>query len=248
VKKRNGHKSDADEELGENVIKLPTLAERDRLRREQEKKWKKEYKDKNKPPPAINLPPYTKALAGIILLVHCTLFLLLDEYTKITIFNIFGFTPNKLTSLEHFSFTSIISPFTYCFLHGSWSHLMINLLMLLALGTGIERWLGGKKLLIIFFSCSVLSLAFHLIFNFSSQSLVVGASGGLSGLFASIIILIQRKGIGPQGKYGIWPFVAFWVLLSLLFGALGGPSGENVAWAAHIGGFLSGLLIIRFLK
>ena len=75
---------------------------------------------------------------------------------------------------------------------------------------------------------------------------VIGASGAESGLFAAILILLQRQGQLPTGKYGIWPFAAFWIILSVVLGFVGGQlMGGEIAWAAHLGGFIAGFALLK---
>src|SRR5690606_14425292 len=97
----------------------------------------------------------------------------------------------------------------------------------------------------LFFLCSLISVGIHFVFNFSSSVPVVGASGGISGLFAAALVMLQQRGAVPAGRYGLWPLIILWVIISILFGMMGGPDGSPVAWAAHIGGFLAGFLLLK---
>lgn len=248
----NGHdpeEQEDDRDTG-NIIHMPTLAERDRLRREkekQEKDWRKEYR-KNQAAvhgPMINLPPVTKLMFATIFLVHLITQVFLSYPAQYDVMMHLGFIPAEYTGGMPFSIWSLTSPFTYALLHGSWTHLLLNGLMLLAFGSGMERWIGGKRMVVFFILCSVTSAFVHLLFYPDSDSPVIGASGGLSGMFAAMLLLMRQSGAGMTGRYGIWPFVALWIGISVIFGMMQAPGGGTVAWAAHIGGFLAGFAFLK---
>jgi len=157
----------------------------------------------------------------------------------------FGFVPADYTSGKAFNVAMLTAPVSYIFLHGSWVHLFLNTLMLIAFGTGVERQIGGKRMLVLFMLCSLFSVFVHFIFNMDSTEPVIGASGGISGLFAAIFLTIQKRGGGATGRYGILPFVAIFIVISVLFGMIEAPGGGVVAWAAHIGGFVGGLIFFK---
>jgi membrane associated rhomboid family serine protease len=133
------------------------------------------------------------------------------------------------------------------FVHGSWMHVILNGLMLMAFGTGVEKWLGTKRMLAFFYVCSVFSALVYFIVKPYGTDPVIGASGGLSGLFAAIMVLLQKRGQFAGARYGIWPFVGLWIVISVVFGLTGGPGGASIAWVAHIGGFLGGIALINLM-
>ncbi len=249
--KHNGNGKDPDntpdETEEDNVIFIPTLAERDKIRREAEKQWRKDYKKRHKSEPAINLPPVTKYFALLIFLIHAGVQVFLDSPQQYWLFSHFGFVPGAYTGNAPFGLYSFLSPLTYMFLHGNWSHIIMNGVMMAAFGTGVERMIGGRKMLIFFTLCSLSAIFIHFLFSPYSNDPVVGASGGLSGLFAAVIIMLQKMGTTGTGRYGIWPLVILWVIISALFGMMGGPGGGTIAWAAHIGGFLAGFPLLKFV-
>ncbi|MCB9996411.1 MAG: rhomboid family intramembrane serine protease [Rhodospirillales bacterium] len=242
--KHNGNGHDPDEKRTDNVIRIPTLAERDKMRREQEKQWRKDYKAANKAEPMINLPPVTKIMLIAIIGIHLALTLFTNEVQLYWVHEHFGFKPAYYTG-DFPGWIALIVPFTYMFLHGGWMHLGMNAAMLAAFGAGIEQWMGGKRMVILFIACGLAACLFHFILSPFSQQTMIGASGGISGLFAAVLIMLQSQGRLGAGRYGILPFAALWVGLSFVFGLLGGPDGSPIAWAAHIGGFFAGLVFIR---
>lgn len=77
---------------------------------------------------------------------------------------------------------------------------------------------------------------------------MIGASGGISGLFAAAIVMMNKSGQEMGGKVGILPFALLWIGLSIGFGMLGGPDGSLIAWAAHVGGFLGGFIALKLMR
>lgn len=234
----NGHEPhDHDEDVpARKIVRFPTRAERQARKavpvppREQ----------------MINLPRTTKILAASFLVIHIAVSFLLSSEQQYWVFTHFGFVPGRYTGTVPFDVTAIAAPFTYMFLHGGWSHVLLNTVMTAAFGTGAERLMGPRRMLVFFVLCSLAAALAQLAVTPFSDAPVIGASGGLSGLFAAIILVMQKMGMGGQGRYGIWPFVGLWVVITVLLGSMSGaPGGGNVAWVAHLGGFLAGFLLLR---
>jgi len=193
-------------------------------------------------PPMFNIPPTTKYLAGIMLGVHTlfwglevTLIPNITEYKAI----FGGFISSSWTGETPFWWWTPVTPLTSIFLHGGWMHLGVNLVMLVAIGSGAEKWLGRKRYLALFFLSSLIALLTHLAFSPFSTLPVVGASGGISGLFGAIL-LAMHSGTSTISRSMI-PVILIWIGISALSGFMGAPDGSGVAWTAHIGGFLGGI-------
>jgi len=228
----------------EKIVSLPSLAERDRMRREKEKL---ERKLASAAEPMINMPPVTKYLIGIMLVLYFLTGVLLSPEQADWVIGEFGFIPERF-NLGDFDPFMIVSPITHMFLHGGWMHVTLNLFMLAAFGSGVERWLGSKRTLILFILSGLFGAAAHYILNTTSTFPMIGASGGLSGLFAGAIIMLNRGQREMGGRLGILPFALLWIGLSIGFGMLGGPDGSMIAWAAHVGGFLGGFLVLKIMR
>lgn len=246
--KSNGTGHDKNDDEDDNVIRIPTLAERDKIRREAEKQARTEYRKANPPEPMINLPPVTKLMIGLIIVPYLITGVLLSPPQEYAVMVHFGFIPAAYTG-EFTGWSAFTSPFTYMFIHASWLHVGINTAMLVAFGAGLERWMGGKRMFIFFYICSIAAAIFHFIISPANSGIMVGASGGVSGMFGAVMIMLQSQNRMPLGKYGLWPFAIFWIMISFIFGMLGSPDGGNIAWTAHVGGFLFGLLMTKpFMK
>ncbi len=149
-----------------------------------------------------------------------------------------------------------VVPFlSYMGLHNDWTHLVINCLWLLAFGPVVARRLGPVLFLVFFLVCGVAGALTHLALNWGSTSPVIGASAAISGLMAAALRMLP--GQAPWAEPGSAPlapvfsrqiviFTLVWAALNLVAGVtglgLGGESGQ-IAWQAHLGGFLAGLLL-----
>ena len=240
------------EDKQKKVVQFPTLADRDRMRKEkiaQEEAWRDEYKAKQKAlknsenPPFLNIgkiPLFVKVIAPLLLAIHIIMELSLSELQTMQTIQNFGLIPSSFWS--NIGLQSLYTPFTHMFIHGGWMHLTLNTFMLVALGTFCAREFGNKTIVFLFFLCGLGGAFMHVLINFNANLPVIGASGAINGLFGILLIVIQRQGGFNQfravQKYGSLPIILFW-LGFMVFTALllGGQS-----WEAHIGGFLTGLL------
>lgn len=238
----NGHDNGGPEQ--NNIVAMPTLAERDRMRREKEKL---ERKIVGAAEPMINMPPVTKYLIGLILGIHIVLTVIISPETRDFVIDRFGFIPERFQSGTIDLYT-LLSPVTHMLLHGGWMHVAMNVLMLAAFGSGIERWIGSKRMVVLFLVSGLFGAATHFFLNSGSSFPMIGASGGLSGLFAGALIMLSRGQREMGGRFGILPFALIWIGLSIGFGMLGGPDGSLIAWAAHVGGFLGGFIVLKAMR
>ena len=144
--------------------------------------------------------------------------------------------------------------FTSMFLHGGLLHLAGNMLFLYIFGDNVEDAMGHIKYLLFYLLCGMLAGLSHVFSTvLLGQNLLIpslGASGAISGVLASYMILFPGK------RVYLWVFlfiipvpavivVGIWFAFQLIdgLGMLGGGQAGNVAYAAHIGGFLFGLLL-----
>lgn len=182
--------------------------------------------------PMFNAPPWSMRLAGLLLLIHLIFFLLPDDLA-----NEFGsmlvFQPAALEAGYPFYW----SLFTYALLHADWLHVGFNAALLLALGSYVERSVGGMLFLVIFALCSIGgALAFWLV---DSQGVMLGASGGVNGLMgAAAVLLYRNRDVDPRARM-MMVMVCIVVAMNLLTALAG---GTGVAWEAHLGGLLSGII------
>jgi membrane associated rhomboid family serine protease len=151
---------------------------------------------------------------------------------------------------------------SYAFLHAGWEHAIFNGLWMLAFGTPVFRRFGGGRALLFLAAATAAAAVFHALLNAEEALPVIGASGGVSGLTAAAVRFVLPGG-GPLdlGEAHLRPapplavaladgrvlaFLAIWFGVNLLAGLglpLAGDLDQNVAWEAHVGGFLAGLAL-----
>ena len=144
---------------------------------------------------------------------------------------------------------------SYMGLHGSWTHLVINSLWLLAFGPIVARRYGNILFLAFFLLCGVVAAMTYLALNWGDSLSVIGASGAISGLMAAGLRMLpgqtpwavpDETPLAPLLSRQLVIFTALWVAINLLTGITGlGMGGESglIAWQAHLGGFAAGLLL-----
>jgi membrane associated rhomboid family serine protease len=144
---------------------------------------------------------------------------------------------------------------SYMGLHGSWTHLIINSLWLLAFGPIVARRYGGVLFLLFFLACGVLAALCYLALNWGSAVPVVGASGAISGLMAAALRMLPGQApwaaqseapLAPLLSRQLLMFTAVWTAINLMTAFTGfGMGGESglIAWQAHLGGYAAGLLL-----
>ncbi len=172
-----------------------------------------------------------------------------------SIFYLYGLVPARYTVEEvafHFnSFHQIFSFLSFMFLHGGLWHLVFNMWSLYIFGDNIEDRLGHSKYLIFYILCGILSGITHMFFNFYSNTPVIGASGAIAGVMGAYLILYPRAKITTLFFFipfsipafvflGLWFIVQFFNATSQVVG--------SIAWWAHIGGFVAGIVLLRFFS
>lgn len=194
---------------------------------------------------AINLPPALLWLIIVNVLVHVARQLLSSAADESLVMSL-GLVPAAYTSDPAGEWWSLIlAPITYQFIHGGWVHLGVNMLTLAAFGAPVERLLGVRRFVLFYLSAGVFAGFVHVLFSSSSPDPVVGASGAISAVFGAVLIAMRQAG----RLSSLLPVAGIWIALNVFFGVFGGTPGagsEPVAWTAHIGGFVYGLVALRF--
>jgi membrane associated rhomboid family serine protease len=149
-----------------------------------------------------------------------------------------------------------ITGFTSMFLHGGWAHLLFNMLFLWIFGNNVEDFLGHVRYLVFYLVTGLLGLFTHVLLNPSSTLPVIGASGAISGVLGAYMVLYPRARVTTLVfliffvtfiEVPAVVLLGFWIFLQLFsgLGSLGHGGGGTAHWA-HVGGFVSGYLILRF--
>jgi len=168
-------------------------------------------------------------------------------------FHKYGLIPAKLSHGSDLS--SWWTFLTTLFLHGNFLHLAGNMLYLWIFGDNIESTLGHGKFLIFYLTCGVLAALTQVLISPASIIPMIGASGAISGVLGAYLLRYPRARV----KIFFWFFLfirQFWVPAGYLLGiwfliqlsnglvSLGFQSQGGVAWFAHIGGFIAGILLL----
>ena len=192
----------------------------------------------------INATPVVLALIAINVGVHAIRLLLPEQWSAIAAtvgaFSAPWFLATVMGTQPDYIIFQLLSPLTYAFLHADLLHLAINMAFLLAFGTAIERRLGRLRFVALYLICGLVAAAASVaLFYYShEQTIIVGASGAVSGLFGAVLRLTTRRA---------WVAIAIFVASNLIIGYTGLPGAGTVraiAWEAHIGGLLAGYLLL----
>jgi membrane associated rhomboid family serine protease len=145
---------------------------------------------------------------------------------------------------------------TSMFMHGGWFHLIGNMVFLWVFGNNIEDAMGHVKFLIFYLICGIAAAATQTFVSPHSIVPMVGASGAISGVLGAYLLLYPRVRVHMLVFLGFfittirlpaYVMLGYWILLQLLSGVAGLSEVENggVAFFAHVGGFIAGLVLIR---
>lgn len=199
--------------------------------------------------PILNLPGSVGLLIGVNIVIHVVLWAAPEAAMWWTV-NAFGFIPAAWTGGLPGEPNQWAGPILHQFLHGGWLHLGINMVMLAAFGAGVVRALGWPRFLILYFLSGIAGAVAHAWVYPDSVVPVIGASGAISGLFAAALRVVAASQSAAGRAVRIWPAAVIWIVISLLVGVTGMPgTGEaGVAWAAHIGGFVAGAILLSVLR
>ena len=143
---------------------------------------------------------------------------------------------------------------TSMFLHGGWMHLGGNMLYLWIFGDNLERVMGHVRYALFYLVTGVAAGLAHIAFNSSSAVPSVGASGAISGILGGYLLLFPRNRVRVLTSYGVGSVPAaymlgIWILIQLVssVGTMAPRAeGGGVAYLAHVGGFVVGLVLVRF--
>jgi membrane associated rhomboid family serine protease len=195
--------------------------------------------------PAINLPPLTLALLGVMTALYLALLLAPPELERLVVVY-FAFIPAAYLTEGWPVWSLLAAPFSYALLHVGFGHLALNAVMLAVMGQVLERRLGPGRFLLLFAVGSVGGALVHALIGGSPEAPLIGASAGVGGLYGAGFVL-QRRGVnlGPNGQLLV-ALAGLFIIINLLGAIL--PILSNIAYAAHLGGFIAGVLAAARLR
>jgi membrane associated rhomboid family serine protease len=189
---------------------------------------------------AINLPPATAVLAGVLIGIHLLRQFLASEMDDSIVLDL-ALIPARLTELP-LTFGAVATLFTHMLLHGSWLHLLANVGMMLAFSAGLERIVGPWRMLGLALLSGLAGGLVHLAVYPHDETPMLGASGAISGLFGAMIFVLSMRQRGWGLLLGI---SALWLATNLALGLSGMPGLDGdtieIAWVAHVGGYVAGI-------
>lgn len=146
---------------------------------------------------------------------------------------------------------------TSMFLHAGWMHILGNMLFLWVFGRNVEDLIGGARYLALYLGCGIIAAVVQVVFNPYSRVPTIGASGAIAGVMGAYLIKFPRTRINSLFFLFFVTFIEIPAPFLLLYwfavqffsgiGSLTSPEyrGGGVAWFAHIGGFIAGMLLVR---
>ncbi len=227
----------------------------------------------NRREPIFNLPSAIVSIVVLLTAIH-SVRLFLDPSTDLWVVFTFGFVPARYDpAFPYFGAmpggagADVWTFVSYALLHGSWMHLGMNAVWMVAFGTPVLRRFGLARFLALSAASAVAGALLHMATHWGEVVPMIGASGAISGqMGAAVRFAFQRHVLfGVSGDddrrwkqpalplteafrdVRVLAFVAVWFAVNFVFGTTQIVPGEEapVAWQAHIGGFLVGLLLFR---
>jgi membrane associated rhomboid family serine protease len=173
----------------------------------------------------------------------------LDPFTLDAFVSRWGIVPDQLR---------LITLLTSMFLHGGWMHVLGNMLFLWVFGRGIEDLIGGARFLAFYVVCGLIAAVAQVIINPYSRIPTIGASGAIAGVMGAYLLKFPRSRIVTLVPIFVFIttmevpaalLLVYWLVVQFFSGigslAQTDYTGGGIAWFAHIGGFLGGMLLIK---
>ena len=145
-----------------------------------------------------------------------------------------------------------VTIFTAMFMHAGWLHILGNMLYLWIFGDNVEDRLGHGKFLIFYLLCGVAATFAQMASDPTSNVITLGASGAIAGVLASYLVLFPRQRVRVLVISFVVPLpaiivIGLWFILQV-FSQAGSTAASGVAYMAHIGGFIAGLVLTFLLR
>jgi membrane associated rhomboid family serine protease len=225
--------------------------------------------------PIFNLPLPVLVLGAILLAIQAANDLILNSDAREALFTWFAFVPYRAVSPAEFAggyWPLLWTPFTHAFLHAGWEHVGLNTVWLAIFATPVAQRYGGTRMVVLFLVGAAAGALAFAATTLPQVQVLVGASGGVAALTGAAVRFIfqppvvaidektgERHFLGRQlatlGQFVRNPTARFfsltWIVLNgivPILPALTGSDAFQVAWQAHIGGFLAGLLLVPLLE
>ncbi len=205
--------------------------------------------------PTSGKPIVTYFLIGLCILIFFTQ-MSSESYKTGQLFYSYGLIPSVLMGhnqlpTELYAVPAFLTIFTSMFMHGGFMHIIGNMLYMWIFADNIEDDLGPKKFLVFYILSGVGAAMTQVFIDTQSQIPMVGASGAIGGVLggylinhpkAKVLVLIPFGFFSQIIKIKALYVLGFWFILQFI------SQGPGVAYAAHVGGFVSGMILILFFN
>ena len=198
--------------------------------------------------PSGGTPYVTMALIAANVLVFLGYYTTLDGWPLMRFFVQWGLVPLRVTHGE--GYPTLV---THMFLHGGWMHLIGNMLFLWIFGDNLEEAMGRIGFLLFYLGSGLAAAALQIAADPLSGAPMVGASGAVAGVMGGYLLLYPKARVDVLLFFVIffrvfvlraWIVLGLWFGLQLVSGVSTPTEGGGVAYWAHIGGFLAGLVLV----
>ena len=189
----------------------------------------------------------------------------LGRHAQKTFFYTFGLIPAHLTALLHAPHAhahamplglALLPILTSMFIHAGWLHLIFNMWFLWVFGRNLEDALGHFPYLVFYFACGIAAALAQTLSNPAALIPTVGASGAIAGVMGGYFVLYPRARVLMLVPFififflwlPAWVVLGYWFVLQFLSGvgtSLVAANSGGIAFWAHVGGFLAGILLVR---
>ncbi len=206
--------------------------------------------------PSQNYPIVTLALIGVNVVVYLIEMAQGNELGRFL--HLYGLVPARYTVDRIAAYYTLpqqlFAFFSFMFLHGGFWHLLGNMWSLYIFGDNVEDHLGPIRYLVFYLLCGLASGLSHMLLNLNSTVATIGASGAIAGVMgayfllhpnAKILTLIPILFIPWFIEIPAFIFLGFWFVLQFINAAGSQAGSGGVAWWAHIGGFVCGMLFLK---
>jgi len=205
-------------------------------------------------------PVVTRGIIGVNILAF--LYQMMQGENLERFIYMYGLVPARYSVPEvasHFSSVEqVFALFSFMFLHGGFLHILGNMWFLHIFGDNVEDRMGPIRFLLFYLLCGWASGFAHLWSDWASTVPTIGASGAIAGVMGAYLILFPKSRIITLIPILFIPyfieipavvFLGIWFLFQFFYASLSGPeSGGGIAWWAHIGGFVFGMIAVKLFS
>jgi membrane associated rhomboid family serine protease len=213
--------------------------------------------------PVFNLPGVVMLAIVLCIGIHLVRVYLLTQQQDFALLLRTAFIPIRYSGQFDFDVYAFTSPFTYAFLHGSFTHLFVNMVWLAAFGSPLANRLGAARFAAFWAVTGLAAAGLHYSLHSMDQSPLIGASGAIAGMMGAAARFGFRidRSSGRAAFSGaplpvsmvfrsrtVMTFLVVWMVINFVTGIVGfAPGGsDRIAWEAHVGGFVVGFFGIQF--